>query len=388
MADIPVDAPAECPGTQSDSAGKSSACAGCPNQTLCSSGQAKLPLTEREPEVIAQIRHRLSRVRYCIIILSGKGGVGKSSLSVCLARGLIRRRRKQLALMPTDCDGSTVESDLCNVGLLDLDLCGPSIPCMFDCMDEKIHQSQSGWSPVFASDNLALMSIGFLLPSPDHAVIWRGPRKNTLIRQLLTDVCWTDDNETMDFLLIDTPPGTSDEHLSVVQYLQAAGCLDGAIVVTTPQEVALSDVRKEINFCEKLSVPILGIVENMTEFVCPACGHAGPVFPPTTGGAASLCGIGSGASSELTLLGRLPLDPRLTRALDEGVCPFELAEENEASQALDVELSTTSNTLRTSAPIMVAYENLIDRLFERLNNIRHRNGPVMTDADIGEPRDV
>ncbi|KAF6776688.1 hypothetical protein AHF37_03654 [Paragonimus kellicotti] len=257
MTDIPLNAPAECPGTQSDSAGKTSACEGCPNQTVCSSGQAKLPLTEREPEVIARIRHRLNRVRYCIIILSGKGGVGKSSLSVCLARGLIRRRRKQSALMPTDCGRSTVESDLCNVGLLDLDLCGPSIPCMFGCMDEKIHQSQSGWSPVFASDNLALMSIGFLLPSPDHAVIWRGPRKNTLIRQLLTDVCWTDDNETMDFLLIDTPPGTSDEHLSVVQYLQAAGCLDGAIIVTTPQEVALSDVRK-VGVC----------VENVYNHLC------------------------------------------------------------------------------------------------------------------------
>ncbi|KAA3671861.1 uncharacterized protein DEA37_0012667, partial [Paragonimus westermani] len=138
MADIPLDAPAECPGTQSDSAGKTSACVGCPNQNLCSSGQSKLTLGEREPEVIAQIRHRLNQVRYCIIILSGKGGVGKSSLSVCLARGLTRRMRKQSGLRPTDRGMSTTEYDMCNVGLLDLDLCGPSIPCMFGCMDEKV----------------------------------------------------------------------------------------------------------------------------------------------------------------------------------------------------------------------------------------------------------
>lgn len=109
----------------------------------------------------------------------------------------------------------------------------------------QVHQSQFGWSPVFISDSLSVMSVGFLLPSPDHPIIWRGPRKNALIRQLLSEVCWNDDDsEELDFLLIDTPPGTSDEHLSAVQYLQAAHCLDGAIIVTTPQEVALSDVRK------------------------------------------------------------------------------------------------------------------------------------------------
>ncbi|KAA3671860.1 uncharacterized protein DEA37_0012666, partial [Paragonimus westermani] len=116
------------------------------------------------------------------------------------------------------------------------------------------------------------MSIGFLLPSPDHAVIWRGPRKNTLIRQLLTDVCWTDDNDTMDFLLIDTPPGTSDEHLSVVQYLQAAGCLDGAIIVTTPQEVALSDVRKRKRAVRKGTI---GAIRrgDVTIWRCDVCGR-------------------------------------------------------------------------------------------------------------------
>ncbi|CAH8868881.1 unnamed protein product [Trichobilharzia szidati] len=336
MSDVPLDAPSSCPGTKSDQAGKASTCEGCPNQSMCSSGQAKLPLSEREPETIQAIKRRLGSVRHKIIILSGKGGVGKSSLSVCLARGLSRLERSQ----NSDQGGS---NNNYTVGLLDLDLCGPSIPCMFDCMDEKVHQSQSGWSPVFVTENLSLMSIGFLLPSPDHPVIWRGPRKNTLIRQLLTDTAWTEEEDgkldatgNLDFLIIDTPPGTSDEHLSVIQYLQAANCLDGVIIITTPQEVALCDVRKEIDFCRKLSVRILGIVENMTEFVCPSCKHSGPVFPPTTGGANSLCtengdnkSLSSSSSPlDLEILGRLPLDPRLTRALDEGLCPFELAESN------------------------------------------------------------
>ncbi|KER22965.1 hypothetical protein T265_14740 [Opisthorchis viverrini] len=358
MSDVPPDAPASCPGTQSEMAGKASACDGCPNQAACSSGQANLPLSEREPDVIANIHNRLGRIHNRILILSGKGGVGKSSLAVCLARGLCRRV-KRISENYTE----PVHAH-CTVGLLDLDLCGPSIPCMLGCMNEKVHQSQSGWSPVFVSENLAVMSVGFLLPSPDHAVIWRGPRKNALIRQLLTDVCWTEANEDLDFLLIDTPPGTSDEHLSSVQYLQAAGCLDGAVIVTTPQEVSLSDVRKEINFCQKLSVPILGVVENMSEFVCPACGHTESIFPPTTGGAASLCSSGAGDTNQPPLLGRIPLDPRLARALDEGICPFELAEANEDS--ID---DSGENNLRSTDRIIVTYATLIDRLLERLHSV-------------------
>lgn len=110
------------------------------------------------------------------------------------------------------------------------------------------------------------MSIGFLLPSLEDAVIWRGPKKNGMIKQFLRDVDW----EELEFLLIDTPPGTSDEHLSIVQYLKPAG-LSGAIIVTTPQEVSLLDVRKEITFCKKVGVPIIGVVENMSGFVCPKC---------------------------------------------------------------------------------------------------------------------
>ena len=138
------------------------------------------------------------------------------------------------------------------VGLLDIDICGPSIPRMLGLEGHEVHQSASGWSPVYVDDNLGVMSIGFMLPSKDDAVIWRGPRKNGLIKQFLTDVMWND----LDYLIIDTPPGTSDEHISIVQYLKSTR-IDGAIVVTTPQEVSMADVRKELNFCRKTGMYIV-----------------------------------------------------------------------------------------------------------------------------------
>ena len=165
-----------------------------------------------------------------------------------------------------------------SVGLLDVDICGPSIPRMSGVVGREVHQSQSGWEPVYANPNLAVMSISFLLEEGDAAVVWRGPRKNGLIKQFLTETDWGMGG--LDYLIIDTPPGTSDEHISIVQYLNDArnmmsstssgGSLDdrsgasGAIVVTTPEEVSMADVRKELNFCSKTRVPVLGVVENMS----------------------------------------------------------------------------------------------------------------------------
>ncbi|ROT81502.1 putative cytosolic Fe-S cluster assembly factor nubp1-A-like [Penaeus vannamei] len=140
----------------------------------------------------------------------------------------------------------------------------------------------AGWSPVYISENLAVMSIGFLLNSADDAVIWRGPKKNGMIKQFLRDVDW----DSLDYLVVDTPPGTSDEHLSIVQYLSASPPV-AAVIVTTPQEVALLDVRKEITFCRKVNIPIIGIIENMTTFVCPKCKTETAIFPATTGGGTS-----------------------------------------------------------------------------------------------------
>ena len=228
MSAIPDNANADCPGGPSaEGAGTASACEGCPNQAACASGEK--PAAD---PAAARVAARLARVRHVVLVLSGKGGVGKSTFS------------SQLAF--------TLAEQGCSVGLLDVDICGPSIPRMLGAVGAKVHQSASGWSPVWLTENLGVMSIGFMLPEEDDAVIWRGPKKNGLIQQFLGDVDWGE----LDYLIVDTPPGTSDEHISIVQLLRGEGGsaplpanLAGAVVVTTPQEVAMADVRKELNFC-------------------------------------------------------------------------------------------------------------------------------------------
>ncbi|KAI5014540.1 hypothetical protein ZWY2020_055930 [Hordeum vulgare] len=313
--DVPANANEHCPGTQSEAAGKAESCAGCPNQQIC----ATVPKGP-DPDLLAIIE-RMNTVKHKILVLSGKGGVGKSTFSAQLSFAL-------------------AEMDY-QVGLLDIDICGPSIPKMLGLEGQDIHQSNVGWSPVYVESNLGVMSIGFMLPNPDDAVIWRGPRKNGLIKQFLKDVDWGD----IDYLVVDAPPGTSDEHISIVQYLQIAG-IDGAIIVTTPQQVSLIDVRKEINFCKKVSVPVLGVVENMSglrqslsdmKFVKPSesgetdatewaldyikdkapellslitCSE---VFDSSRGGAEKMC-----HETGVPFLGKVPMDPQLCKAAEEG----------------------------------------------------------------------
>eukprot|EP00210_Caulerpa_lentillifera_P005154 g4926.t1 len=237
---IPKGANEGCPGTDSVDAGKRESCAGCPNQSICASGATQ----SIDPD-LNEISNRLETVQHKILVLSGKGGVGKSTIASQLAF--------TLATSPDR-----------DVGLLDIDICGPSIPKMLGLEGQEVHQSGAGWSPVYLEDNLGVMSIGFMLPNPNDAVIWRGPRKNALIKQFLKDVDWGD----LDYLVIDAPPGTSDEHISIAQYLKTTS-VDGAIIVTTPQTVAIADVRKEINFCRKVGLPIIGIVENMRDLIQP-----------------------------------------------------------------------------------------------------------------------
>ncbi|KAL2298731.1 hypothetical protein Nmel_014322 [Mimus melanotis] len=198
-------------------------------------------------------RTNLAGVRHILLVLSGKGGVGKSTLSTELALALRNAGKR--------------------VGILDVDLCGPSIPRMLRVQDSAVHQCDSGWVPVFVGQDkaIALMSIGFLLERPDDAVVWRGPKKNALIKQFVTDVAWGD----LDFLIVDTPPGTSDEHISTVEALRPHQLL-GAVLVTTPQAVSVGDVRRELTFCRKAGLRILGIVENMSGFVCPHCSVSSP----------------------------------------------------------------------------------------------------------------
>lgn len=280
--------PQHCPGPESQAAGTADSCAGCPNQAICASAP-KGP----DPD-IPVISARLENVKHKILVLSGKGGVGKSTFTSLLAHAF----------------ATNPES---NVGIMDTDICGPSIPKMMGVENETVHVSGAGWSPIWVMDNLAVMSIQFLLPNRDDAVIWRGPKKNGLIKQFLKDVEWGD----LDFLLVDTPPGTSDEHLSVNSFLKESG-IDGAVMVTTPQEVSLLDVRKEIDFCRKAGIRVLGLAENMSTFVCPKCQGKSDIFSASTGGGRALA-----EEMGIPFLGSVPLDPRIGMACDYGESYFD-----------------------------------------------------------------
>ncbi|XP_065065454.1 cytosolic Fe-S cluster assembly factor NUBP2 homolog isoform X1 [Rhopilema esculentum] len=231
----------------------------------------------------------LKDVKHIILVLSGKGGVGKSTVATQLSFGLIKMGKK--------------------VGLLDLDLCGPSIPRMMNLKGRNVHQCSEGWLPVYPDDakQLSVMSIEFLLQSQDDPVIWRGPKKNAMIKQFVKDVNW----QQLDYLIIDTPPGTSDEHISIIEVLKEYH-VDGAILVTTPQNVSTGDVRREITFCRKTKTNILGIVENMSGFICPHCSECTNIF--SSGGGRSLA-----EHSGVPFLGEIPIDPNLSLCGEKGL---------------------------------------------------------------------
>jgi Mrp family chromosome partitioning ATPase len=236
-------------------------------------------------ESLQSIHDAMEPVSHKYLILSGKGGVGKSTFAYLLARTL---------------------SLSAHVTVLDLDLCGPSMPFLFNLTDgERLLETSFGFEPAYCAPQLSLVSSQFFLPNRDDPLIARGPRKNRFVLDLLKDVDWGDTQ----LIVIDTPPGTSDEHLSVVSFMSQTG-IDGAILVTTPEEVALADVRREVRFCQRAGVRILGVVENMCAFRCPECGEESTIYPTTTGGAAGLC-----ASENLELLGRLPIEPSLVAGI-------------------------------------------------------------------------
>ncbi|KAK4888435.1 cytosolic Fe-S cluster assembly factor cfd1 [Elasticomyces elasticus] len=253
----------------------------------------------------------LKDVKHIALVLSGKGGVGKSSVTT------------QLAL--------TLSLHGYAVGVLDVDLTGPSIPRFFGIENEKVRQAPGGWIPVpvheqqTASENgnghavggghgsLHCMSLGFLLANRGDAVVWRGPKKTAMVRQFLSDVHWG----ALDYLLIDTPPGTSDEHISLVETLlkeARSEQMAGAVIVTTPQAISISDVKKEINFCRKTGVQILGVIENMAGFVCPNCSECTNVF--SKGGGRVMA-----QEFEVPFLGSVPIDPMFIRLIEEGRRP-------------------------------------------------------------------
>ena len=259
-----------------------STCGTC-GESECSASRRRQDETEEEFEARRELGSRLCRIRRKVVVLSGKGGVGKSTIAVNLAAALAQ-------------SGS-------RVGLLDVDVHGPSIPTMLGLEGRAIHGSKEGLIPAEV-EGIKVMSLGLLLRDQDAAVIWRGPMKMNIIRQFLKDVAWGD----LDYLIIDSPPGTGDEPLSVCQLI---GSLDGAVIVTTPQRVAVVDVRRSITFCRELGIPVLGVVENMSGFACPKCGEVTQIL--RSGGGERIA-----EDMKVPFLGSIPMDPRIADACDAG----------------------------------------------------------------------
>ena len=253
------------------------------------------------------VNRRMSQVRHRILVLSGKGGVGKSTVACYLALSLAHAEKQ--------------------VGLLDIDIHGPSIPKMLGLEGRTIQFSQNAMLPVGYGKNLKVMSMGFLLMSGQDAVIWRGPLKMGAIKQFVKDVEWG----PLDYLVIDSPPGTGDEPLSICQLIPARheGPVprDGALIVTTPQELSLVDVKKSISFCRKLQMPVLGVIENMSGFVCPKCGEETQIFK-SGGGRLMAREMG------VPFLGRIPIDPRIVAASDAGTSYLDVHADSPAAEAL------------------------------------------------------
>jgi len=245
-----------------------------------------------------RLRQRMARIRRRLVVVSGKGGVGKSTAAANLAVALSSRGHR--------------------VGLLDVDIHGPSIPKILGCEGASPISDGQSILPVEVRDRLALMSIGFLIGNKTDAVIWRGPMKYKVIQQFLCDVAWGD----LDYLVVDCPPGTGDEPLSVAQLI---GRPAAAVVVTTPQELAIADVRRCITFCQKADLPVAGVLENMSGHVCLQCGVHTDLFG--TGG-------GERLSQEMSVpfLGRIPIDPRIVGCGDAGSCLLEAHPESPAAQ--------------------------------------------------------
>ncbi len=251
--------------------------------SACSHGQNNAAKDAMEAEML---RDNMAKIKHKIIVMSGKGGVGKSTVAVNLAVALAEKKFK--------------------TGLLDIDVHGPSVPKLLGIEDQMAAGTgEKSIMPVEYNEYLKVMSVGFLMPDRDQAVIWRGPLKYGVIKQFLTDVLWGE----LDYLIIDSPPGTGDEPLSVCQLIENP---DGAVIVTTPQDVALVDVRKSVTFCWQLKMPVIGVVENMSGFVCPHCGEVTDIFK--SGGGKSMA-----ENMNVPFLGSIPIESQVVQSGDGGV---------------------------------------------------------------------
>ncbi len=237
----------------------------------------------------------LSGVKHKIVVMSGKGGVGKSTVAVNLAAGLVKRGY--------------------SVGLLDADIHGPSVPKLLGSPDEQLTVMDGHIRPAQILPQLRVISIAYIVEEKDAPVIWRGPVKMGAIRQFIEDVEWGE----LDYLIVDLPPGTGDEPLSVAQLIPN---VDGAVIVTTPQEVALISVRKSIRFAHLVGLKVLGLVDNMNGFVCPHCGEAAK-------GLESSLAIQAAMEYGIPYLGKIPLDPQVAQSGEKGE-PFVLSGDSRA----------------------------------------------------------
>ncbi|MFZ2087630.1 MAG: Mrp/NBP35 family ATP-binding protein, partial [Desulfobaccales bacterium] len=255
-------------------------------------------------EQLRQIKHKL-------MVMSGKGGVGKTSMAVYLALGLARRGHR--------------------VGLLDVDLHGPDVPRMLGISGKLELNEEHLLIPYAFDDHLQVVSMECLMADRDEAIIWRGPLKHSFIQQAITEVKWG----KLDYLVIDCPPGTGDEPLSVAQTIKGAQ----AVVITTPQEVSLADVRKAINFCRKVGMPILGLVENMSGLICPRCGEEIPLY--SKGG-----GLKTSQAMHVPFLASLPFDLKVVQGSDTGKPVLDSSDDSPFLKALDALLNEVEERCR------------------------------------------
>jgi len=279
---------------------------GSNHQSSCNSGDARLAQQD------IAITKSLGKIKHKILVMSGKGGVGKSTVAVNLALCLAKKGHK--------------------VGLMDVDLHGPDVCRMLNLTGglEAPATPNDLIPPLNFSDNLKVVSLEYMMKNRDDAIIWRGPLKIQAIRQFVADMDWGE----LDYLIVDAPPGTGDEPLSIAQTIPGVK----AVVVTTPQAVALADVRKSINFCKVVEMPIVGVVENMSGFVCPHCSETVDIF--SSGG-----GEETARDFELPFLGRVPMDPRVVMAGDSGVPYLSADEETPAVKAFDAVVTAIEQRL-------------------------------------------
>ena len=260
-----------------------------------------------------RLQERMACIKHKLIVISGKGGVGKTTTAVNVAYGLAGRGKK--------------------VGILDVDIHGPNIAKMLGMEEKRLTGSESGIEPIVVFPGLKAISLAFLLEDKDQPVIWRGPLKMITIRQFLADTNWGE----LDYLIVDSPPGTGDEPLSVCQLIPD---INGALVVTTPQDVAILDARKSVRFAKELNIPFIGVIENMSGFICPHCKKEIDLF-----------GMGGGEKSahdlHVPFLGRIPLEPDIAKLGDAGQPFVHFRKETQTASSMDKIIDAIAEHLDT-----------------------------------------